>query len=211
MKKFLSIAVVFVLVFSMCPAVFAAEELSPNTQALYQQYEQIIAEANEEYNCSLFLVPYEEMEDFCSIEEFRERVFEYCEYRNVPFTHSEGIVTGGQSTRENRVVTVPCIRRKTYPQDTIIATFYGTFDVRMKVNGMYYIASQSFTVYTRSENGYYSAIVEGNPTVRTVDGGRTINVTQQLAIYVQGQFGENTSVTATYIMNFGNGNITASS
>lgn len=211
MKKILTILMVCVLTISLCPAVFAAESVTTDPQSLYAQYEQIITEANETYGCSLYLLPFDEIEDFCSVEEFRLRVFDYCENRDNPFENSVGTVTGNVSGRASGVVTVPCIRTKTYNQDTMTITFYGTFDVRMKSNGTYYIYSQSFSVRARSANGIYAYSIIGNPTVSTIDGGRTIRATQQFEVRIDGLFAENTSVTATYIMNFGNGNVTAGS
>lgn len=212
MKKVISLFAAFMFVLSMCPAVFAAEPTSfvADPQSLYAQYEEIIAEANETYGCSLFLTPFEEMKDFCSVEEFRESVINYCENRNEPFVSLIGPMSGNTAERGSGVVTVPCTRTKTYPQDTVTVTFYGTFEVRTNTSGYYYIASQSFSVYTGSANGKIYFTTQGNPSVRTVDGGRTIMVTQQFNVYVEGRFGETTSLTATYIMNFANGNITAS-
>lgn len=210
MKKFISVFIVLVLAISLCPAVFATENITVNPQSLYEQYEQIIDEANETYECSLSLLPFEEIKDFCSAEEFKAEVINYCENRDNPFETSPGTVTGNVSGRGSGVVTVPCVKTKNIGQATLTATFYGTFDVRMKANGTYYIYSKSFSVRTRSSNGNIGFEIDGNPSVSTVDGGRTIRVTQQFRVLVQGYFSENTSVTATYIMNFGNGNITAS-
>lgn len=106
---------------------------------------------------------------------------------------------------------MPCVRTKNLGQATLTATFYGTFDIRMKTNGTYYVYSKSFSVRTHSSNGNIGFEVDGNPSVSAVDGGRTIRVTQQFRVLVQGLFSENTSVTATYIVNFGNGNVTAGS
>lgn len=49
MKKLLSVITAILLIISICPAVFAAENINVNPQSLYTQYEQIIAEANETY------------------------------------------------------------------------------------------------------------------------------------------------------------------
>lgn len=211
MKKIISVLIVLVLTMSLCPAVFAQENITVNPQSLYEQYEQIIAEANETYGCSLSLLPFEEIKDFCSVEEFRAEVINYCENRDNPFETSLGTVTGNVSGRGSGVVTVPCVRTKNIGQATLTATFYGTFDVRMKANGTYYIYSKTFSVRTHSSNGNYGFEINGNPSVSAIDGGRTIRVTQQFRVLVQGYFSENTSVTATYIMNFGNGNVTAGS
>ena len=213
MKKVLSILIVFVLTLSLCPAVFAAENSAPTAapQSLYAQYEDIIAEANETYGCSLYLMPFDEIKDFCSVEEFRAKVVSYCENRDNLFESSVGTITGNASGRGSGVVTVPCVRTKNYGQDTMTVTFYGTFDVRMRTSGTYYIYSQSFSVRARSANGIIGFEAQGNPTVSTVYGGRTIRVTQQFRVLVESHFYENTSVTGGYIMNFGNGNITASS
>lgn len=156
-------------------------------------------------------MPFNEIEDFCSAEEFRAKVVSYCENRNNPFECSVGTISGNVSSRGSGVVTVPCIRAKNYGQDTMTITFYGTFDVRMRPSGTYYIYSQSFIVNARSANGIIGFEAQGNPTVSTVDGGRTIRVTQQFRVLIESHFYENTSVTGTYIMNFGNGNISAGS
>ena len=213
MKKVVSLFVVFVLALSICPAVFATETpaLTADPQSLYAQYEEIIVEANETYGCSLYLLPFDEMDDFCSVEEFRERVNRYCESRNEPFVTTVGTITGNTSGRGAGVVTIPNIRTRNHQEDTVTITFYGTFDVRAKTSGYYYVYSQSHVVNTTSANGIILYAVDGSPTVRTVDGGRTIMVTQQFKVYVRGQFGEDTSVGATYILNLVNGNITASS
>lgn len=211
MKKIISLLIILVLTMGLCPAVFAAESVITDPQSLYAQYEEIISEANETYGCSLSLLPFEEIKDFCSAEEFRSEVINYCENRDNPFETSLGTVTGNASGRGSGVVTVPCVRTKNLGQATLTATFYGTFDIRMKTNGTYYVYSKSFSVRTHSSNGNIGFEVDGNPSVSAVDGGRTIRVTQQFRVLVQGLFSENTSVTATYIVNFGNGNVTAGS
>lgn len=211
MKKLLSVITAILLFISICPAVFAAENINVNPQSLYTQYEQTIAEANETYECSLSLLPFEEIKDFCSAEEFRAKVINYCENRDNPFETTVGTVTGNVSGRGSGVVTVPCVRTKNIGAATLTATFYGTFDVRMKTNGTYYIYSQSFSVRAQSSNGNVGFEIYGNPTVKTIDGGRTIRVTQEFRVLVQRLFSEYTSVTASYIMNYGNGNITVES
>lgn len=150
------------------------------------------------------MLPFEEIKDFCSAEEFRAEVINYCENRDNPFETSIGTVTGNVSGRGSGVVTVECVRTKNIGAATLIATFYGTFDVRMKANGTYYVYSKSFSVRSRSSNNAVGFEVDGSPSVSTVDGGRTVRVTQQFRVLVEGHFSENTSVTATYTVNFGN-------
>ena len=209
-KKTLSLFAVIVFILSLCPVAFAAENSSDEVYRLYEEYEHIISEANDTYGCALYLLPFEEMENFGSVEEFRAKVISYCESRNVPITQSVGTISGNVPSRGVGVVTIPNVKTRTYSRDTVTITFYGTFDVRAKTDGSYYIYSQNYIVYSRSANGIILYAAQGNPTTKVIDGGRTILVTQQFKIYVDGQFGEDTSVMAGYIVNFSNGNITAS-
>lgn len=209
MKKLISMVIVLALVFSFAITAYAAEVSDADKYSLYTEYAQIIEDANETYGLNLSLLPYDQIDDFCSAEEFSSIVASYCQLRSVEF--SAGVQSSMHNTgaRGVGVVTVPNVKTKTYTEDTITVTFYGTFDVRRDLEGNYYIASKSFTTYTQSANGIITFVVNGSPTTSLIDGGRTTVVTQNFSVVIRGYFSDYASVSAKYYMSPANGNISA--
>lgn len=209
MRKVISMAVAFLILFSFTVSAHAAEAPMQDTQSLYEEYAQIIFEANETYGLNLTLLPYDQIEDFCSAEEFASTIDDYCRLRSVEFSSMPQSTMHSTGARGVGVVTVPNVKTKTYEDDTITITFYGTFEVRQDLNGTYYIASQSFTAYTSSTNGNIHFVAEGTPTTRVIDGGRTTVVTQNFRAYIQGTATDLAPVSAYYYMSPATGNISA--
>lgn len=209
MKKLISMFVVLALVFSFAITAYAADTSNEDHYALYNEYAQIINNANETYGLDLSLLPFDQIDDFCSPEEFFEIVSSYCQARSVEFSAGPQTTASSTGARGVGVVTVPNVRTKTYTEDTITVTFYGTFDVRRDLEGRYYIASKSFTTYTQSASGIISFVVYGNPTTSLIDSGRTTVVTQKFEVVIRGYFSDYASVSASYYMSPANGNISA--
>ena len=209
MKKLISMFVVLALVFSFAITAYAADTSNENAYALYTEYAQIINNANETYGVDLSLLPFDQIDDFCSPEEFYEIVSSYCQVRSVEFSAGPQITVTTAGARGVGVVTVPNVRTKAYPEDTITITFYGTFEVRRNLDGSYYIADKSFRTHTQSANGIIAFSVNGNPTTSLIDGGRTTVVTQNFQVIIRGYFEDYASVSASYYMSPANGNISA--
>lgn len=209
MRKVILVAVMLVILFSLAVTVHAAEAPTKDTQALYEEYAQIIYEANETYGLNLTLLPYDQIEDFCSVEEFASTIDDYCRLRSVEFSSMPQSNIHSTGARGVGVVTVPNVKTKTYEDDTITITFYGTFEVRQDLNGTYYIASKSFVTYTASTNGNIHFVAEGTPTTRVIDGGRTTVVTQNFRAYIRGTATDLVPVSANYYMSPATGNISA--
>lgn len=209
MKKLISIIIVLALVFPFAITAYAATTSTTDTYELYTEYAQIIDNANDTYGLNLTLLPYNEIDDFCSPDEFYEIVTGYCQARSQAFTAGPQGSASSIGARGVGVVTVPSVKTRTYPEDTITITFYGTFEVRRDLDGNYYIASKSFATYTQSSNGIIAFEKNGNPTTSLIDGGRTTVVTQSFRVTVRGYFEEYESVSASYYMSPANGNISA--
>lgn len=213
MKKFISLTVILALILcsflSLGPTAYAASTTIDNTHLLYAEYSRIINEANEFYGINLSLLPYNELKDFCSAEEFALLVEQYCESRTTNFATDDNLTIVPTTARGVGVVTVPNVKTKTYVEDTILITFYGTFDVRRNLNGDYYINSQSFIIYTQSTNGIISFSVNGSPTYSVADRGRTTIVTQNFTVSIRGYFEDYVSVSASFYLSPASGNISA--
>lgn len=201
--------VVLALVFSFAIPTYAADTSTTDSYSLYTEYAQIIADANETYGINLSLLPYDQIDAFVSVEEFSSIVASYCQLRSVEF--SAGLQSSMESTgtRDVGVVTVPNVKTKTYAEDVITITFYGTFDVRKNLNGLYYIASKSFTTYTQSANGIIAFVVDGSPTTSLMDGERTTVVTQNFRVVIRGYFSDYASVSAKFYLSPTKGTISA--
>lgn len=208
MKKITSIFVVLALVFSFAIPTFAATSTN-DSYSLYTEYAQIIIYANETYGLSLSLLPYDQIDNFVSAEEFSSIVANYCQLRSVEFSAGIQSSMNSTGTRGVGVVTVPNVKTKIYAEDTITVTFYGTFDVRKNLNGLYYIASKSFTTYTQSANGIIAFVVDGSPTTSLMDGDRTTVVTQNFRVVIRGYFSDYASVSAKYYLSPTQGTVTA--
>ena len=209
MKKLISMIVVLALVFSFAITAYAATTSTTDTYELYTEYAQIIDNANETYGLDLSLLPYNEIDVFCSADEFYEIVLGYCHARSRAFAAGPQSSASSTGARGVGVVTVPNVKTRTYTDDTITITFYGTFEVRKDLDGDYYIANKSFTTYTQSRNGIIAFEKNGNPTTSVIDGGRTTVVTQSFRVTVSGYFEEYESVSASYYMSPATGNISA--
>lgn len=205
MKKLLSFIVVLAVLFTLSPAVLAADTTTDDLHALYEEYGQIISSANKLYGLSLYLLPFDEIEDFCSPEEFRTSVVNYIEYREAPLTTTGNEMNTVMRGTGSQFVTN--VKTRDYYNDRVTITFQGNFDV--KYASGYYISYMHFNVLTQSRNGSVAFNLKGDVSTSTTDGGRTIRATQVFAVTVLGQFAEDVSVSASFYMSPATGTITA--
>lgn len=209
MKKLISMIIVLALVLTFTIPAFAVDTATTDPVLLYNEYIQIIDEANKTYDLDLTLLPYDQIDSFCSAEEFSTIVSNYCQLRTVEFSAGLQSSMGSMGARGVGVVTVPNVKTKSYAEDTITITFYGTFDVRKNLNGLYYAASKSFTVYTQSSQGIIAFVISGDPTTSLMDGGRTTVVTQNFNVVIRGYFSDYASVSAQYYLSPTYGTVSA--
>ena len=154
MKRLL-VAIVVLLFAISCPLVaFASEEKKLTNEELYACYQEVIEKTNEKYGYSFSLVGFEDMPCFWSIDEFQNIVDEYCRFKAEKSVKAIQAPAEKSNDSGNRVVTVSNAVTETHALDTVTITFYGTFDIKQNITtGRYYIDSESYTIYTRSQNG----------------------------------------------------------
>lgn len=209
MKRFM-VAVVVLLFIISCPLVtFATEEKKLTNEELYACYQEIIEKTNEKYGYDFCLVDIKDISCFWSVEEFQNIVEAYCAYKAeksvaiIPQLNAQG------ASRANKVVTASNTVTETHALDTITITFYGTFDIKQNsTTGSHYVDSESYTVYTRSQNGIVTYEPYGATIVQTYDHGRSHYAVQNFRVLVYGAFSEYSEASAGFYISPATGNVT---
>lgn len=211
MKKILSMILALTLMFALAVPALATDGQSltlEEKEALYAKYEEMVAAANEEYGLEISVLPFDEIESFYSEEEYALILANYCEFESKPWVrvyNENPVVFAARG-----LLYVPYTTTRTHGNVTVTITFGGSFDVRSRSDGTYYIYSQSFTSQASSNSGSLHYVNVGSPGITGyIDGGRTMVVTQNYKIYVDNAFDSNTSVNAYYYFNDNTGYISA--
>ena len=165
-------------------------------------------QANEKYGYALSLVSFEKMDTFYSVVDFRNMVEAYCRYKRDKQIVSPLLTNNQAAVKGNKVVTVPYPVTVTHSLDTVTVTFYGTFTIHQNLQGSHYVDSESYTVYTSSQNGIITYEVTGSPTVELYDHGRSHYVTQNFRVLVYGAFEDTDTIKVGYYISPATGNVT---
>lgn len=209
MKRFLSVILSLLLAIS-CPLVtFAAEEKKLTNEELYACYQEIIEKSNEKYGYSFSLVDFDDIPFFWPVDEFQNMVEEYCWCKKEKAITITPLLNGQSVSRANKVVTASNVVTETHRLDTITITFYGTFDIKQNTTtGSHYVDGESYTVYTRSQNGIVTYEPHGTVTIETYDHGRSHYAVQEFRVLVYGSFEEYSEASAGFYISPATGNVT---
>lgn len=209
MKRILAVLLSLLLAISCSVVAFAAEEKKLTNEELYACYQEIIEKSNEKYGYSFSLVDFEDVPYFWPVNEFQNMVEEYCKCKKEKSITIAPLFNGQSVSRSNKVVTASNVVTETHALDTITITFYGTFDIKQNyTTGSHYVDSESYTVYTRSQNGIVTYEPYGAVTVETYDHGRSHYAVQEFRVLVYGVFEEYSEASAGFYISPATGNVT---
>lgn len=183
MAMFMAILTVLALGLSVYADAPTNRKITAEQQALYQSYQTILDELNAQYGRNVRLLPIEEVTNFCSLEEFRQKNEDFCR-----FLQAETTFSANKTVQTRAMQTASCTRSLSYPNvGTVYVTISGQFEVRLNLDGNYYILSSNYPMpEVVTTNSLLDVCPIGSVQVTMIDHGRTRYVTQSYKISYNG-------------------------
>lgn len=181
-------------------------KITAEQQALYQSYQTILDELNAQYGRNVRLLPIEEVTNFCSLEEFRQKNEDFCR-----FLQAETTFSANKTAQTRDMQTASCTRSLSYPNvGTVYVTISGQFEVRLNLDGNYYILSSNYPMpEVVTTNSLLDVCPIGSVQVTMIDHGRTRYVTQRYKISCDGTSSEEVTFGCHFYFNKTTGVVTA--
>lgn len=206
-NRLVSIVLSIFMVLSMGIPAFAGEKpMTPGQQELYQKYELIVEEVSKEYGLDYIkLEPISEFQDdyFVQVEEFEKNLRQGCE-DSLKISLEEDKSDVEQPSSNPRAAAVK------EAENTELKSQYGlgiVFSVTYEITtgGSKYVFNQ-FTAnkaYQKAYNttAYAATISPVYPTISTIDGGRTKEMTTRVTVTKQGVSYGTYSLSAYFTIN----------
>ena len=183
MAMFMAILTVLALGLSVYADAPTSRKITAEQQALYQSYQTILDELNAQYGRNVRLLPIEEVTNFCSLEEFRQKNEDFCRFLQAKMTFS-----ANKTVQMRAMQTASCTRSLSYPNvGTVYVTISGQFDVVQELDGYYYIYASYYPMPAVSTtNSNLIVVSDGGVQVTMIDHARTRYVTQSYKISYNG-------------------------
>lgn len=206
MAMFMAILTVLALGLSVYADAPTNRKITAEQQALYQAYQTILDELNAQYGRNVRLLPIEEVTNFCSLEEFRQKNEDFCR-----FLQAETTFSSNKTVQTRAMQTASCTLSKSYPRvGTVYVTISGQFEVRLNLDGNYYILSSNYPMpEVVTTNSLLDVCPIGSVQVTMIDHARTRHVTQSYKISCDGTSSEEVTFGCCFYFNKTTGVVTA--
>ena len=206
MAMFMAILTVLALGLSVYADAPTNRKITAEQQALYQAYQTILDELNAQYGRNVRLLPIEEVTNFCSLEEFRQKNEDFCRFLQAEMTFS-----ANKTVQTRAMQTASCTRSLSYPNvGTVYVTISGQFEVRLNLDGNYYILSSNYPMpEVVTTNSLLDVCPIGSVQVTMIDHARTRYVTQSYKISCDGTSSEEVTFGCYFYFNKTTGVVTA--